>query len=392
MRWLICMPAILAIVACAEQHGVATAGGEPLTPAVRSAKSQFRVVYSFKGPPDGANPAAGPLTVLDGKLYGTTRRGGNSGQGTVVEINLDGSDRVLHSFSRQAGDGSEPLAGMVEVNGALYGTTPYGGKSKFNLGTVFEIKRDGSERVIYEFDGYNGAEPHAGLTTDAGVLYGTTFEFGQLYYGTLYALSTEGRFKLLHSWGRVDRDGARPVAAPTFFRGHIYGTTLYGPKEGAGPGIVYEINVTGKPYRKVHIFGENGDGYNPYCRLVALNGALYGTTERGGTFGKGTIFKVTSDGTETVLHSFEGADGISPRAGLAVFEGMLFGETPEGGASGNGVIFEISPEGKYRVLHDFDGKDGSNGVSELLPWNGKLYGTTFAGGASHDGTVFEITR
>lgn len=391
MRWLIMMPALWAVIACTQQNRADLLGGQTLTPPIDSAKSNFRVVYSFRGSPDGSHPEAGPLAVLDGKLYGTTRLGGNS-QGTVFEVALDGTERVLHSFPASKDDGKQPRAGVVVVNGALYGTTEYGG-SRDNLGTAFELKKDGTERVIYSYDGFNGGNPVAGLIADAGVLYGATFDHGRFYHGTLYALSTAGGFKLLHSFGRVN-DGTRPAAAPEFFRGRIYGTTLYGPEDGAGAkgGVVYEINVTGKSYRRVHLFGNKpDDGENPSCRLAALGGSLYGTTERGGKFGKGTIFTIGANGTEAVLHSFDGNDGRHPNAGLTPYDGMLFGQTYDGGANNKGVVFEITPSGNYRVLHEFDGNDGAGGLSELLLWNGKLYGTTNEGGAHNQGTVFEIT-
>ena len=67
------------------------------------------------------------------------------------------------------------------------------------------------------------------------------------------------------------------------------------------------------------------------------------------------VFKVSSEGKETVLHSFTGADGANPRAGLILdAKGNLYGTTYDGGASGDGVVFKLSSKGKT-VLYSFTG-------------------------------------
>jgi uncharacterized repeat protein (TIGR03803 family) len=98
-----------------------------------------RVLYAFKGGADGANPAGGLIDV-DGTLYGTTQNGGKNGGGTIFSLNAHGSgERVLHSFG-QGNDGARPVAGLLDVNGTLYGTTSNGGGTGCGgagCGTVF---------------------------------------------------------------------------------------------------------------------------------------------------------------------------------------------------------------------------------------------------------------
>ena len=57
------------------------------------------------------------------------------------------------------------------------------------------------------------------------------------------------------------------------------------------------------------------DGAYPSTSLIFdQKGNLYGTTPYGGAYESGTVFKLTPDGKETVVHSFGGqnGDGFSP--------------------------------------------------------------------------------
>lgn len=395
MRRLIVIVAVLACAGCGAKNSVVPAAAVAAT-QTRPLQTGFRVLYSFKGGADGAQPYTGPLTVFDGKLYGTTERGGTSSYGTVFEITADGTERVLHSFAGNK-DGRNPKAGMTLLNGVLYGATEHGGdngeRGHDNLGTVFQIKKDGTERVIYYFDGYGGAHPHGALTAEGGVLYGTAYEFGKEYDGTLFSVTTDGKFTVLHSFGRIDRDGAFVEAGPRFFEGKIYGTTLYGPAAEGHGGVVYEAEIQPRVReRLVYRFGKRaGDGLDPYDRVTMFDGILFGTTSIGGKNNEGVVFKLDTNGAQAIIHEFQASTGWYPVAGLTLHNGKFYGQTLKGGRFDKGVIFEIAEDGGYRVLHDFDGKDGAGGASELLAWNGKLYGTTVRGGAKDEGTVFELT-
>src|SRR5207247_3627782 len=100
--------------------------------------SGYRVLYNFTGAAgDASSPAAGLFEADDGALYGTTWYGGSTWNGTVFRVNRDGSNyAVVYSFLGTGGDGGAPRASVTEgSDGALYGTTYYGGD--FNLGTAF---------------------------------------------------------------------------------------------------------------------------------------------------------------------------------------------------------------------------------------------------------------
>src|SRR5436309_5957959 len=135
---------------------------------------------------------------------------------------------------------------------------------------------------------------------------------------------------------------------------------------------------------------------NPKAPLIrASDGNFYGTTESGGAFNSGTVFKMAPDGTVTLLHAFaSGVDGANPVAALVeAMDGNFYGTTPTGGSSGAGIAFKITPGGAMTILHAFTGgADGANPMTSLIQaTDGNLYGTTKAGGASNHGTAFKMT-
>ena len=122
--------------------------------------SSYKVVYNFTGGSDGAQPYAGLIDV-NGTLYGTTSQGGGSGCattitsgcGTVFSITPSGQETVLHAFTGGS-DGANPKAALIDVNGTLYGTTFHGGDTKCKgCGTVFSITPSGVEKVLHSFSG-----------------------------------------------------------------------------------------------------------------------------------------------------------------------------------------------------------------------------------------------
>lgn len=320
------------------------------------------ITYRFKGGADGALPAAG-LLLLNGKLFGTTNGGGNEpacsgGCGTVFALGADGKpEKILHRFTGGT-DGANPVAGLVALNGTLYGTTQYGGKRArlcaTGCGTIFSITPGGKERVIYRFGGgTDGAFPTARLTTVAGALYGTT-EFGGTTTalcaqgcGTLFRASTSGTKKTLHAfkYSAASPDGAYPAAGVVAMSGKVYGTTLGGGAH--GDGTVYALNESAHGERVIHSFsccGSSLDGRYPLSHLTVLSGTLYGTTHLGGAKNLGAVFSVTPSGRERVLYSFLGKpDGEEPQAGLAMLNGVFYGTTSSGGAFSEGSIFKLSP-------------------------------------------------
>jgi uncharacterized repeat protein (TIGR03803 family) len=344
----------------------------------------FSVVYRFKGASgDGELPYAGLLNIK-GTLYGTTQQGGTNGDGTVFSITPSGMETVLYSFKGGSGDGVEPLAGLTNVKGTLYGTTSLGGANK--KGTVFSITPSGKETVLQTFGGSGGENPAAPLLNVNGTFYGTTAHGGANNDGTAFAITPSGTETVIHSFGGLG-DGIEPDAGLLNVKGTLYGTTYGGGHYSAG--TVFSITPSGTE-TVLYSFGAGGsaDGAYPFASVINVNGTLYGTTAYGGASSRrvGTVFSITPSGTETVLYSFKGSshrDGAHPWAALIDVKGTLYGTTINGGVGARGTVFSITPSGTETVLHIFKGgpKDGAYPIAGLLNVNSKLYGTTFGGGS-----------
>jgi uncharacterized repeat protein (TIGR03803 family) len=375
---------------------------EPSLAQQSHAGAHFTSLYSFKGGTDGSGPSG--LIAINGALYGTTDIGGaqciiksrnnnHVGCGTVFEVSPSGQERVLYRF-QGAPDGAGPFAGLIAVNGKLYGTTSQGGNAN-NKGTVFEVSTSGQERVLYRFRGKpDGDLPAAGLVAFNGALYGTTCCGGASDDGTVFELSLSGPARVVYSF-KGGTDGSNVLAGLLALNGGLYGTTQDsgGCLDPFVCGTVFEVTPSGQEhvvYTFIHA-GRN-DGNRPQAGLVALNGALYGTTCCGGEGDKGTVFAVSPSGQERVLYRFRGKpDGREPDAGLVALNGTFYGTTCCGGAHDKGTVFALSPSGRERVLHSFaGGTDGAFPRAALIVLNGMLYGTT--GGDTNDhGTVFAVS-
>jgi len=361
---------------------------------------------------DGGKYPRAPLIEVGGTLYGTTKNGGTfhshkmcrGGCGTVFSISTSGVVKVLHSFGNSQ-DGQYPEGGLVNVGGTLYGTTSAGGAS--GGGTVFSITMDGVENVLHSFGGKgDGTDPIAGSLVElGGKLYGTTWSGGAFYSsqtcphfgappgcGTIFSITTSGTEKVLHSFGNSD-DGQHPWAGLVHIDSTLYGTTFFGGvqsrcigDEGIGCGTVFSITTSGTE-KVLHRFRKGYDGKYPQARLIPVNGALYGTTKEGGSYlSSGTFFVITTDGVEKILYRFApkggSSDAAGPEADLIDLKGTLYGTTYSGGGCDQGTVFSVTTAGVEKVLHAFCNgvDDGSTPLAGLVAVNGLLYGTTWLGG------------
>ena len=232
------------------------------------------------------------------------------------------------------------------------------------------------------------------------------------------SITTSGTENVLHSFAN-GRDGQHPWAGLVHFGTGtvLYGTTFFGGNQrscsgssgaegGSGCGTVFSITTNGTE-KVLHRFGKGHDGKYPQARLLPVHGALYGTTAYGGAYGGGTVFVVTTDGKATILHSFSNLyrdDGNSPDAGLIDVKGTLYGVTYFGGGCDEGTVYSVTTAGTEKVLHGFCNgvNDGSTPWASLVNVHGLLYGTTWLGGGQpihcdqlgHPkgcGTVYSIT-
>jgi uncharacterized repeat protein (TIGR03803 family) len=370
-------------------------------------------LYSFGQRRDDGRAPGSTLIARGGNLYGTTSAGGAgdcaTGCGTVFAVN-GREERVVYRFTGGR-DGATPDAGVVGGPGALVGTTSSGGSARCGggCGTVFEVTPDGKQHVVYRFRGGRGAvHLVAGLTAFDGAFYGTS-QFGGVHAGacflgcgTIFRLTPDGRSEATLYRFKGGADGAQPVAGLIAVGGALYGTTEYGGEQtdrcAIGCGTVFRVSKDGAEkvlYRFTYRRGTD-DGAYPGAGLTPLGGALYGTTESGGDQkGDGTVFRVSTSGIEQVIYVFgrgKRTDGNAPEAALIAVNGVLYGTTSRGGTSDAGTIFEITRNGRGRVLYRFTGPpQGAGPYAALIYMSGALYGTTTGGGKLLEGTVFRLT-
>lgn len=164
------------------------------------------------------------------------------------------------------------------------------------------------------------------------------------------------------------------------------------PLPASAPNNASALPLLGTGYKTIFRFSLS-KGLYPFAGLIDVKGTLYGTTTGGGGGHDGAVFKLTTAGTEKVIHSFKGgSDGAGPGCGILIFmNGALYGTTQYGGSRNNGTVFKVTA-GIEKVLYSFKGgKDGANPVAALADVGGTLYGTTQYGGTGDNGTVFKIT-
>lgn len=134
----------------------------------------------------------------------------------------------------------------------------------------------------------------------------------------------------------------------------------------------------------------------PYSVIVGSDGDLYGTSNGGGAFGNGTVFKMTPAGVVTILVSFDSNNtGGSPAAGLVQgSDGNFYGTNSSGGGFSYGTVFMVTPAGALTTLVRFDDstiKGIAPNAALVQGTDGSFYGSTVTGGASGQGTIFKFT-
>ena len=250
-----------------------------------------------------------------------------------------------------------------------------------------------TETVLYSFTGATGSEPWGRLVIGAGgALYGTTGYGGKNNDGTVFKVDSKGTETVLHSFGSGATDGIEPSSLIVGNAGNLYGTTEQG---GAyRDGTVFRVSPTGAE-TILHSFGSGTtDAAVPVDLVMASTGNFFGLTLFGGPKGGGTVFKLSRTGGVTVLYAFNGAHGGGPWGGLVLGKaGNLYGTTRSGGAHGDGTVFKVSPTGTETVLYSGGGtaNDGLLPLQLVMDRAGNLYGVTELGGANQDGTLFKIS-
>ena len=198
----------------------------------------------------------------------------------------------------------------------------------------------------------------------------------------------------------------------------LSGDTLFGTAGYTGPagnGTAFSLNTDGIGFTNLHSFTGGSDGGLPSAGLILSGDTLYGIASAGSISHNGTVFSVKTDGTGlTTLHSFTtmrtnsvgvytNSEGVGPYAQLILSGNTLYGTAERGGASGSGTVFSLKTDGSdFMVLHSFTGtsrnsfgayinREGAGPNAGLILSGNALYGTATYGGSSGNGTVFAVS-
>jgi uncharacterized repeat protein (TIGR03803 family) len=319
--------------------------------------------------------------------------------------------KTLHDMTHI--DGAYSSAQLTQgFDGNLYGTAYLGGEfftdcEEFHTagcGTIFRITPSGQFTLVYSFDGFDGADPIAGVTLGPdGNFYGVTSAGGPSFatdggLGTVFKITPTGQLTTLYNFEGF-ADGYAPQGPLLFASdGNLYGTTVNAGQKANlchGCGTIFRISPTTGEFTVLHNFNGYPDGGLPEAGLIeGPNGNLYGTASAFGnlTNQAGTVFTITPEGKYTVLHDFTRADGFDPIANLVLgSDGDFYGTTALGGAIGYGTVFKMTPAGKLTTLHNFSANADLPTGTMVQAQDGNFYGTTQSSQTIFSGAMFKIT-
>jgi uncharacterized repeat protein (TIGR03803 family) len=363
----------------------------------------FTTLVNFDGM-HGAAPMASLIQGVDGALYGTTFNGGHnscSGQkgcGTVFRVTTRGVLGIFGLKSQQGTNPATPL--LLGTDGNYYGTTSAGGA--YGYGTIFKISAAGVT-TLHDFCAdqngcADGSAPNELVQGFDGNFYGTTANGANTACaagcGTVFKITPSGGFSTLYQFSGLDGD--HPMGRLVQNQdGNFYGATLQGGPWGAGS--IFNITVAGA-LTNLHTF-EESDGAFPYGGVILVSdGNFYGTTYSGGSNGDGTIFRMSPSGQFATLHYFNAGLSLAYSELVEGTDHSLYGTTYYGGdkscghGAGCGAIYRLSLDGTFSILHNFEVSDGKYPITGLVQaTNGVFYGTVPEGGSNNGGTIYSLS-
>ncbi len=355
--------------------------------AIPAQAQTYNVLYEF--PINGPAPQwpGGPLAQgRDGDLYGWSYVGGTSNDGSMWKTTPSGTVTVIDSFN--APDLEECQNGMtLGTDGNFYGTAL---TNCTGDGYVFKMTPSGSLTVLHTFTGTpDGSGPGPLVQYTDGDFYGITSKGGANNYGSVFKITPTGTLTTIYSFDNTDNFYNPTYGLTVGNDGNFYSTT--GSSSGPGyPGTVFKITSSGVA-TVLHTFTSNPDGAAPASGVIlGRDGNFYGDTEEGGAYGYGTIFKMTPSGTVTILYNFNSSTdyATNPTAPLLQatdgnFYGVLVSRFQD--------LFKITSSGTLTVLQEFILPAG------VLPYwpliqdtNGILYGLLQQGGTVNGGELFSL--
>ncbi|MEQ9298786.1 MAG: MBG domain-containing protein [Cyclobacteriaceae bacterium] len=311
------------------------------------------------------------------------------GSDNLYMIQADGSGYVA---SNPFPSTAEIRDGLLEASDKLiYGVSYRGGAN--DKGFIFRSYADGRNyQAIKVFDGTDAQFVNGDLIEASdGKLYGTSSVGSTTVTseGTIFRLDRDGsNFEVLRYMNRSNDGDQLDAGLVEASDGFLYGTTAIGGNHDRG--TIFKISKEGTNFSVVYHFN-TAAGCCTSTRLVEYNGKLYGLNGIGGGFGNGAVYSY-----DLTTGVYAGEGGIPNNIGFGVdnnfiiSSGFLYGQTTMGASNNKGSIFKFEiATGTYTLLHDKAATAGL--VSITLASDGNLYGTTQFDGANSNGTLFKLT-
>jgi uncharacterized repeat protein (TIGR03803 family) len=314
----------------------------------------------------------------DGNFYGVTliSGAGPPEPGAAFRLTPQGTLTFLHTFTRDEGYPDAPL--LRTSDGAFIVGTDH---------NLFRMTTGGALTVLHRFTTLDGERPRATVFAGDGRFYGLALGGGITSRGTVFGMTAAGALTAVNPF-IVDDAPLYPLGrlVPTG-DGSFYGTSCFGGLVNAG--AIFRITSAGD-VTTIHSFSYL-DGLCPFTLLRAADGQYYGVAVAGGLANVGTVFRMTPSGAVSVLHTFVGLDGATPTGLMQASDGAFYGTTRQGGLTSFGAAFKITAAGVFTLLHSFIDSEGRRPMDGLVQaGDGNFYGTTMFG-LTVSGTIFKMT-
>jgi uncharacterized repeat protein (TIGR03803 family) len=290
--------------------------------------------------------------------------------------------QVLHSFGKETPVVVSPSGLVLGTDGNFFAIAAGGA---YNGGVIFKITPAGVVSVLHSFDPStgDGGEPSELILASDGNLYGTTIGGGTKGWGTVFKMTPDGTESVLYSFKGYPND---PAYASGLFQasdGNFYGTSQFGGPDNKG--TVFKVTPSGIETVLYSFGAVANDPAGLFSALVeGDDGNFYGTSGFGGTNNDGAVFKITPEGILTLVHSFAGGsnDGSDPSGLLKGSDGNFYGVTVSAGPNDTGIVYQLTPAGVETIVYAFDPSFGGSHPDGPLSQDsdGNLYGGTGAGG------------
>jgi uncharacterized repeat protein (TIGR03803 family) len=323
-------PKYLALSKDGNLYGATSAVGSSNGTVFRlSGGSVYTTIATFDYASDGG-PFGAPFLGTGGSLYGMTFDGGPSGIGTIYKITPGGTIETLQVFTGV--NGMYPTALVQAPDGTLYGTTYYGGSH--GDGNAYRLSPGGTFTNIVSCTLKNCLYPISLVIGADGNVYGISEGDKQGFgnNGQLFAITPKFRTEVNFNNTAADRpwnlelghDGSLYGLTQDFYtyRSHFFRFTP--------PGTLTFLGT-------YHFPGSGSFG----PQIQAPDGNFYGTL-MGDIHHPGWVYQLTPTGAFHIVATFDGKDGTGPDQLALGANGALYGTTETGGSTGGGVLFKLT--------------------------------------------------